>query len=163
MRVDLRGSSPTWCLDRPMSARSRSSSSRSSRYRLRRSIQAATPDSHESGICQNNPKSGKAGGIVLICRIEVQSVLPQGMSHLHDGARQRLATEAHRAVVDGPRRYFYHTDFDCSSGRPLYSRATCLILLSGTSRPPHQLGIPFKCCSPFFWSVPVDGLPLALP
>ena len=34
--------------------------------------------------------------------VELQVVLPQGMFHLHIGAKQRLASGAHRAVVNGP-------------------------------------------------------------
>jgi hypothetical protein len=38
--------------------------------------------------------------------VELQVALPQGMFHLHNGAKQRLAAGAHRAVVNGP------SDFD---------------------------------------------------
>src|SRR6266702_3080978 len=41
---------------------------------------------------------------------EAEAVLPQDMSHLHIGARQRLAARAHRAVVDGPSWQLYHAD-----------------------------------------------------
>src|SRR3984893_2418036 len=85
------------------------------------------------------------------------------MSHLHNGARQRLATEAHRAVVNGPSWYFIGVLIDCSSAGPLHSSAAYLILSSGTSQPPHQMVIPFKRCSPLFWSEPMDGLPFELP
>src|SRR5229473_112979 len=44
------------------------------------------------------------------------------MSHLHNGARQRLASEADRAVVDGPRSKRYHADLLHSSGQPLPAR-----------------------------------------
>jgi len=34
--------------------------------------------------------------------VDLQVVLPQDMFHLRDGAKQRLAAGAHRAVVNGP-------------------------------------------------------------
>jgi hypothetical protein len=36
---------------------------------------------------------------------ELWIVLPQGMFHLRDGAKQRLAAGAHRAVVNGPSHF----------------------------------------------------------
>jgi hypothetical protein len=37
--------------------------------------------------------------------VELQVVLPQDMFHLRNGAKQRLAAEAHRAVVNGPSNF----------------------------------------------------------
>jgi hypothetical protein len=37
--------------------------------------------------------------------VEVLIVLPQDMFHLRNGAKQRLAAGAHRAVVNGPNNF----------------------------------------------------------
>jgi uncharacterized protein len=42
------------------------------------------------------------------------------MSHLQNGARQRFAAEAHRAVVDSPRWIPYHAALERSSRGPFY-------------------------------------------
>ena len=98
---DLRTSS-TAVLDRPMSASSRSSSSRSCLYWYRRSHPRAIPASHASGIFQDHLRSGKEGKAASRVLVELQVVLPQGMFHLRNGAKQRLAAGAHRAVVNSP-------------------------------------------------------------
>ena len=89
-------------LDTPMSASSRSSSSRSCLYWCRRSHPSAIPASHASGIFQDHPRSGKEGEAASRVSVELQVVLPQGMFHLRNGAKQRLAAGAHRAVVKSP-------------------------------------------------------------
>jgi hypothetical protein len=93
-------------LDRPMSASSRSSSSRSCLYWRRRSHHSAIPASDASGIFQDHLRSGNEGEAASRVLVELQVALPQGMFHLHNGAKQRLAAGAHRAVVNGP------SDFD---------------------------------------------------
>ncbi len=100
-RRDLRASSAA-VLEMPMSANIRSSSPRSSLYRDRRSHLRAIPASDASGIFHDHPRSGKMGEIAPRVLVELQVVLPQGMFHLHRGAKQRLASGAHRAVVNGP-------------------------------------------------------------
>jgi hypothetical protein len=85
-----------------MSASSRSSSSRSSLYRDRRSQPSAIPASHVIGIFQDHARSGKTGEVAPRVVVELQIVLPQDMFHLRNGAKQRLAAGAHRAVVNGP-------------------------------------------------------------
>jgi hypothetical protein len=93
---DLRTSS-TAVLDMPMSASSRSSSSRSCLYWFRRSDPSAIPASHAIGIFQDHLRCGnkdEAGLRVL--------VLPRDMFHLRNGGKQRLAAGAHRVVVKGP-------------------------------------------------------------
>src|SRR3954469_14770375 len=92
--------SSTTVLATPMSASSRSSSSRSSAYWRRPSHPRAIAASHASGIFHNHRRSGKEGDAAL--KVVVELVLPQGMFHLRDGAKQRLAARADRAVVKGP-------------------------------------------------------------
>jgi hypothetical protein len=98
---DLRTSS-TAVLDRPMSASRWSSSSRSCLHWYRRSHPCAIPASHASGIFQNHLRSGDKGEAASRLLVELQIVLPQDMFHLRNGAKQRLAAGAHRAVVNGP-------------------------------------------------------------
>src|SRR5712671_3850487 len=98
---DLRTSS-TAVLDRPMSASRWSSSSRSCLHWYRRSHPCAIPASHASGIFQNHLRSGDKGEAASRVLVELQVVLPQDMFHLRNGAKQRLAAGAHRAVVNGP-------------------------------------------------------------
>jgi hypothetical protein len=98
---DLRTSS-TSDLDRPMSASRWSSSSRSCLHWYRRSHPSAIPASHASGIFQDNLWSGNKGEAASRLLGELQIVLPQDMFHLRNGAKQRLAAGAHRAVVSGP-------------------------------------------------------------
>jgi hypothetical protein len=98
---DLRTSS-TSVLDTPMSASSRSSSSRSSLYRDRRSHHSTIPASHANGDFQDQPRAGKEAGTASRVLVESSMVLPQAMFHLLNGAKQRLAAGAHRAVVNGP-------------------------------------------------------------
>jgi hypothetical protein len=95
---DLRTSS-TVVLDKPMSASSRSSSSRSCLYWDRRSHSSAIPASHDNGLFQDHLEPRKDADPASRVFVE----LPQGMFHLRIGAKQRLAAEAHRAVVKGPR------------------------------------------------------------
>src|SRR6266851_2576171 len=71
------------------------------------------------------------------------------MSRLHTGARQRLASEAHRAVVDGPKLNFYQADLLHSSGQPLCPPQVC------------QPALPGRWCSPD--RVPERVSPLAAP
>jgi hypothetical protein len=97
---DLRASSAA-ILDTPMSASSRSSSSRSCLYWHRRSHPSAIPANHADGIFQDHPGSGKEGEAAS--RMLMELVLPQGMFHLRNGAKQRLAAGADRAVVKSPR------------------------------------------------------------
>jgi hypothetical protein len=98
---DLRASS-TAILDRPMSASSRSSSSRSCLYWRRRSHPRPIAASHANGIFRDHPRSRKEGEAASSVLVGLQVVLPQGMSHLRNGAKQRLAAGAHRAVVKSP-------------------------------------------------------------
>ena len=98
---DLRTSS-TAVLDRPMSASRWSSSSRSCLHWYRRSHPCAIPASHASGIFQDHLRSGNEVGAASRLLVDLQVVLPQDMFHLRDGAKQRLAAGAHRAVVNGP-------------------------------------------------------------
>jgi hypothetical protein len=98
---DLRTSS-TAVLDTPMSASSRSSSWRSCLCWYCRSHLSAIPASHASGIFQDHLRSGNEGGAASRLLVELQVVLPQDMFHLRNGAKQRLAAGAHRAVVNGP-------------------------------------------------------------
>jgi rhodanese-related sulfurtransferase len=100
-KEDLRASLAA-VLDKPMSASSRSSSSRSCLYWYRRSHPSAIPASHASRIFQDHPRSGKEGEAASRVLVELQVVLPQGMFHLRNGAKQRLAAGAHRAVVNSP-------------------------------------------------------------
>jgi hypothetical protein len=90
-KEDLRTSS-TPGLDRPMSASSRSSSSRSCLYWHRRTHPSGIPASHASGAVQNQLRAGKEGEATSRVLVE----LPQGMFHLRNGAKQRLAAGAHR-------------------------------------------------------------------
>ena len=99
-KEDLRTSS-TAVLDRPMSASRWSSSSRSCQYWYRRSHLSAIPPSHASGIFQDHRRSGNEDRVASRL-VELQIVLPQDMFHLRNGAKQRLAAGAHRAVVNGP-------------------------------------------------------------
>src|SRR3954449_13483760 len=69
-----------------MSARSRSSSSRSSSYWRRRVM----PSSSASVSFQNHPGLGEGTKAALDVPIE-PVVLSQDMFHLHNGAKQRLA------------------------------------------------------------------------
>src|ERR1700704_4226042 len=85
-----------------MSASNRSSSSRSCLYWHRRSHPSAIPASHANGIFQDHLKAGKEGEAASRVLVELQVVLPQDMFHLRNGAKQRLAAGAHRAVVNGP-------------------------------------------------------------
>jgi hypothetical protein len=98
---DLRTFS-TSVLDRPISASKWSSSSRSCLYSYRRSNHRAIPVSHASGLFQDHPRSGNAGEVPSSVVAELQVVLPQDMFLLRNGAKQRLAAGAHRAVVNGP-------------------------------------------------------------
>jgi hypothetical protein len=100
-KEDLRTSS-TAVLDRPMSASSRSSSWRSCLCWYCRSHLDAIPASHASGIFQDHLRSGNEVGAASRLLVDLQVVLPQDMFHLRDGAKQRLAAGAHRAVVNGP-------------------------------------------------------------
>jgi hypothetical protein len=102
-KVDLRTSSMA-VLDTPMSASSRSSSSRSGLYGHRRSHPSAIPDSHANGIFQDHLRSGNEGEAARVL-VDLPTVLPQDMFHLRNGAKQRLAAGAHRAVVKGPRDF----------------------------------------------------------
>src|SRR5215207_8162172 len=85
-----------------MSDNSRSSSSRRSLYWDRRSHARVIPASHEGRIFQDHPRSGREGEAAPRVLVELQVVLPQDMFHLRNGAKQRLAAGAHRAVVNGP-------------------------------------------------------------
>jgi hypothetical protein len=98
---DLRASS-TAVLDKPISASRWSSSSKSCLHWCRRSKLSAIPASHASGIFQDHLKSGNEGEAAWRVLVEMGVVLPQDMFHLHNGAKQRLAAGAHRAVVNGP-------------------------------------------------------------
>ena len=51
---------------------------------------------------QDHFRSGNNGEADLRLPVELQVVLPQDMSHLRIGVKQRLAAGAHRAVVNGP-------------------------------------------------------------
>jgi len=98
---DLRASS-TSVLDSPMSASRWSSSSRSCLYWYRRSHPSAIRVSHASAVVQDHLRSENKGEAASRLLVELQMVLPQGMFHLRNGAKQRLAAGAHRAVVNGP-------------------------------------------------------------
>jgi hypothetical protein len=98
---DLRTSSAA-VLDTPMSASRWSSSWRSCLHWYRRSHPSAIPASHASGIFQDHLRSGNEGEAASRLLVELQVVLPQDMFHLRNGAKQRLAAGAHRAVVNGP-------------------------------------------------------------
>jgi hypothetical protein len=95
--LDLRTSSAA--LGTPMSASSRSSSSRSwcPRSHLR-----AIPANHVSGFFQFHLRSGYEGKAASRVLIELHVGLPHDMFHLLSGAKQRLAAGAHRVVVNGP-------------------------------------------------------------
>jgi hypothetical protein len=97
-KEDLRTSS-TPGLDRPMSASSRSSSSRSCLLWHRRSHPSVIPASQASGVFQDHRTAGSDDK----SRMWVE--LPQGMFHLRIGVKQRLAAGAHRAVVKGPNNH----------------------------------------------------------
>ena len=98
---DLRTSS-TAVLDTPMSASSRSSSWRSCLCWYCPSQLSAIPASHASGIFHDHLRSGTEDEAAWRVLVELQVVLPQDMFHLRNGAKQRLAAGAHRAVVNGP-------------------------------------------------------------
>jgi hypothetical protein len=85
-----------------MSASSRSSSWRSCLCWYCRSHPSAIPASHASGIFQDHLRFGNEGEAASKLLVELQVVLPQDMFHLRNGAKQRLAAGAHRAVVNGP-------------------------------------------------------------
>ena len=70
-------------------------------YWHRRSHAGAIPASHASPIF-HDLRSGKEGEGASIVYVELDVVLPQDMFHLRIGAKQLLAAEAHRAVVNGP-------------------------------------------------------------
>jgi hypothetical protein len=99
-KCDLRTSS-TVVLDIPMSASSRSSSSRSCWYWHRRSHASAIPASHASGVFHLLRSGKESEGASVVC-VGWDVVLPQDMFHLRKGAKQLLAAEAYRAVVNGP-------------------------------------------------------------
>src|SRR5712664_682813 len=98
---DLRTSSIS-VLDRPMSASRWSSSSRSCLYWYRRSHPSAIRVSHASGVVQDHLRSENKGEAASRLLVELQIARPQDMFHLRNGAKQRLAAGAHRAVVNGP-------------------------------------------------------------
>ena len=98
---DLRTSS-TVVLDKPISASRWSSSSRSCLHWCRLSHLSAIPASHVSGIFLSHFRSGNECEAALRSLGELRIVLPQDMFHLRNGAKQRLAAGAHRAVVNGP-------------------------------------------------------------
>ena len=86
-----------------MSASSRSSSWRSCLCWYCRSH--LNPASHASGIFLDHLRSGNEAGAASRLLVDLQVVLPQDMFHLRDGAKQRLAAGAHRAVVNGPNAF----------------------------------------------------------
>src|SRR5258705_13558722 len=88
----------------------------------RRSHPSAVLASHASGIFQSHLRSGNDGEAASRLLVELHAVLPQDMSHLHKGARQRLAARAHRAVVTDPSSNCITPNFPCTSGRPLANR-----------------------------------------
>jgi hypothetical protein len=95
----------TVVLVRPMSASSRSSSSRSSLYWRRRSNTRTIPVSGASGIFHQRTSerdSDRALDGAFMVKVGLEMVLPQGMFHLRIGAKQHLAAGAHRAVVNVP-------------------------------------------------------------
>jgi hypothetical protein len=94
-----------------MSASSRSSSSRSCLYWDWRFQQRASPANHASRNFRNHPKAGKEGEAASRGLIELQGVLPQGMFHLRNGVKQRLAAGAHRAAVNDPSDYCIRATF----------------------------------------------------
>jgi hypothetical protein len=106
---DLRTSSAP-VLDTPMSASSRSSSSSRNCLRWHRRSHAV-PASHASGIFQDHLRSATEGEAASRVLVELQVVLPQDMFHLRNGEKQRLAAEAHRAVVNGPSDFFITPTF----------------------------------------------------
>jgi hypothetical protein len=114
---DLRTSS-TAVLDRPMSASSRSSSWRSSLRWYRRSHPRAIRVSHASGLCQDRLRAGNEAEAASRLLVELQIVLPQDMFHLRNGAKQRLAAGAHRAVVNGPSAFFITCTFGAQHVSP---------------------------------------------
>jgi hypothetical protein len=73
--------SSTTVLEMPMSASSRSSSSRSSLYWDRRFHASAIPANHESKIFQDHLRSGKGCEAAPRVLVELQIVLPQDMFH----------------------------------------------------------------------------------
>ncbi len=73
-------------LDRPTSASSRSSSSRSSSYSRRRVIASKSA----SGNLQNHPRFGEGSKVERDVSVETV-VLSQDMFHVRNGAKQRLA------------------------------------------------------------------------
>jgi hypothetical protein len=75
---DLRTSS-TLVLHKPMSASSRSSSSRICLDCRRRSHPGIIPTSHAKGFFQDHPRSEKTGEAALRLLVELLIVLPQGM------------------------------------------------------------------------------------
>jgi hypothetical protein len=98
---DLRTSSAV--LDTPMSASRWSSSFSRSCLRWYRCSQSSTiPASHASGIFQDLLWLGNKGKAASRLLVECKVGLPQDMFHLRNGAKQRLAAGAHRAVVNGP-------------------------------------------------------------
>jgi hypothetical protein len=98
---DLRASS-TAILDRPMSASRWSSSSRSCLHWYRRCHPSVIRVSHASGAVQDHLRPENKGEAASRLLVELQIVLPQDMFHHRNGAKQRLAAGAHRAVVTGP-------------------------------------------------------------
>ena len=111
---DLRTSS-TSDLDRPTSASSRSSSWRSSLYSRRRSHASAIPVSHASGLCHDHLRSGNETEAAWRLLVELPIMLPQDMFHLRNGAKQRLAAGAHRAVVNGPSDFCITPTFEAQA------------------------------------------------
>ena len=107
---DLRTSS-TAVLDKPISASRWSSSSRSCLHWYRRSHPRAIPASHASGIFQDHLRSGSDGDATSRVLVELQIGLPHDMFHLRNGVKQRLAAEAHRAVVIGPSDFCIRSTF----------------------------------------------------
>jgi hypothetical protein len=100
-------------LDKPISASSRSSSSRSCLRWDLRSQARAIPASPESRIF-HHLRSGNEGEVASKLLVELV-MLPQDMFHLRKGAKQRLAAGAHRAVVNGPSKFCITSTF-CPQG-----------------------------------------------
>jgi hypothetical protein len=132
---DLRTSS-TAVLDRPMSASRWSSSSRSCLHWYCRSHRSAIPASHASVIFQDHLRSENEDEAAWRLLDELQILLPQDMFHLRNGAKQRLAAGAHRAVVNGPSAFCITPAFGAqaiASGQAERVRNT--LLSRPTSRP----------------------------
>ena len=135
---DLRTSS-TVVLDKPISASRWSSSSRSFLHWCRRSHLSAIPASRVSGIFQSHFRSGNECEAALRLLVELRIVLPQDMFHLRNGAKQRLAAGAHRAVVTGPSAFCITPTFGAQACQTMLTDSAGRLMNSESKQPKGRL------------------------